>query len=93
MRSAIPPGATVAHLSVSLAEFLGCATVVLVGQDLGFTDGLYYCPGTAVHRVWDAELSPWNTLEMMEWQRIARMRGACSGARAWPAGRASPTGR
>ncbi len=65
-----------AHLSVSLAEFLGCTTVVLVGQDLGFTDGLYYCPGTAVHRVWEAELSPWNTLEMMEWQRIARMRGS-----------------
>ncbi|BAM02525.1 hypothetical protein PSMK_03660 [Phycisphaera mikurensis NBRC 102666] len=74
-REPIPPGSTVAHLSVSLARFLGCSAVVLVGQDLGFTDGLYYCPGTAVHRVWDAELSPWNTLEMMEWQRIARMRG------------------
>ena len=74
-RAPIPPGATVAHLSVSLAGFLGCATVVLVGQDLGFSNGLYYCPGTAVHRVWEAELSPWNTVEAMEWQRIARMRG------------------
>ena len=74
-RSPIPPGATVAHLSVSLAAFLGCTSIVLVGQDLGFSNGLYYCPGTAVHRVWEAELSPWNTVEMMEWQRIARMRG------------------
>ncbi|MEM9752857.1 MAG: 6-hydroxymethylpterin diphosphokinase MptE-like protein [Planctomycetota bacterium] len=74
-RNAIKPGATVAHLSVYLAEHLGCNPIALIGQDLGFSDGLYYAPGTAVHRVWEPELSPINTIEMMEWTRIARMRG------------------
>lgn len=71
----LPSGATVAHLSFYLAEHLGCDPIALVGQDLGFSDGLYYCPGTAVHRVWDCELNPFNTLEMLEWTRIVRMRG------------------
>lgn len=74
-RRAIPGGATVAHLSYYLARHLGCDPVVLVGQDLGFSDGLYYAPGTAVHRVWGCELGAFNTLETMEWQRVVRMRG------------------
>ena len=68
-------GATVAHLSYYLARHLGCDPVMFIGQDLGFSDGLYYAPGTAVHQVWDCELNAFNTLEMMEWQRVARMRG------------------
>lgn len=68
-------GATVAHLSFYLAQHLGCDPIVFIGQDLGFSDGLYYAPGTAVHRVWSSELGPFNTLEMMEWQRVVRMRG------------------
>jgi len=68
-------GATVAHLSLYLAWHLGCDPVMLTGQDLGFSDGLYYAPGTAVHKVWSAELNPFNTIEMMEWQRIVRMKG------------------
>ncbi len=68
-------GATVAHLSYYLARHLGCDPVMFIGQDLGFSDGLYYAPGTAVHQVWDPELNAFNTLEMMEWQRVARMRG------------------
>jgi hypothetical protein len=67
-------GATVAHLSVYLAQHLGCDPIILLGQDLGFSDGLYYCPGTAIHRVWANELGPFNTLENLEWQRIARHR-------------------
>ncbi|MFA7236330.1 MAG: 6-hydroxymethylpterin diphosphokinase MptE-like protein [Phycisphaeraceae bacterium] len=65
-------GSTVAHLSLYLAQFLGCDPITMIGQDLGFSDGLYYCPGTAIHEVWSTELSPFNTLEMMEWKRIAR---------------------
>jgi hypothetical protein len=68
-------GATVAHLSFYLAQYLGCDPIMFIGQDLGFSDGLYYCPGTAVHRVWSSELNPLNTVEMMEWRRIMRMRG------------------
>lgn len=70
----LPPGATVAHLSLYLARFLGCNPIALIGQDLGFTDGLYYTPGTAIHDVWSTELNPFNTIEMMEWQRIVRHR-------------------
>jgi hypothetical protein len=67
-------GSTVAHLSFYLAQYLGCDPIIFVGQDLGFSDGLYYCPGTAIHQVWANELSTFNTLEMMEWRRIVRHR-------------------
>ncbi|MEM9790652.1 MAG: 6-hydroxymethylpterin diphosphokinase MptE-like protein [Planctomycetota bacterium] len=65
---------TVAHLCFYLAQHLGCDPILFIGQDLGFADGLYYCPGTAVHRVWSPELNQLNTVEMLEWTRIARMR-------------------
>lgn len=74
----IQAGATVAHLSFYLAQHLGCDPIMLIGQDLGFSDGLYYCPGTAIHDVWATELNSFNTLEMMEWQRIVRHRGLLS---------------
>ncbi|MGN6367385.1 MAG: motility associated factor glycosyltransferase family protein [Phycisphaerae bacterium] len=78
LRDAFPPrmglkaGATVAHLSFYLAEFLGCDPIILTGQDLGFVDGLYYKPGTAIHETWGVELGRFNTLETKEWERIAR---------------------
>lgn len=71
----IQTGATVAHLSFYLAQHLGCDPIMFIGQDLGFSDGLYYCPGTAIHDVWAPELNAFNTVEMMEWQRIVRHRG------------------
>jgi hypothetical protein len=71
----LAPGATVAHLAYSLARYLGCDPVMLIGQDLAFTDGQYYAAGAAIHDVWANELGPLNTLETMEWQRIVRWRG------------------
>lgn len=71
----ISPGATVAHLSYYLARHMGCDPVMLIGQDLAFTDGQYYAAGAAIHDVWSTELNPFNTLETMEWQRIVRWRG------------------
>ncbi len=71
---ALPPGATVAHLAYYLARHLACDPVILIGQDLGFTDGQYYASGAAIHSVWAGELNPFNSLETMEWQRIARSR-------------------
>lgn len=68
-------GTTVAHLSFYLAQLLGCDPILFIGQDLGFSDGLYYCPGTAVHNVWAGEIGAFNTIETMEWTRIVRMRG------------------
>lgn len=67
-------GATVAHLSFYLAQHLGCDPIMFIGQDLGFSDGLYYAPGTAVHNVWSSEVTPFNTIEMMEWRRVVRMK-------------------
>lgn len=74
-RTPIRAGATVAHLSFYLAQHLGCDPIIFIGQDLGFSDGLYYAPGTAVHQVWSSEINPFNTIEMMEWRRIVRMKG------------------
>ena len=71
----IKAGTTVAHLSFYLAELLGCDPIIFIGQDLGFSDGLYYAPGTAVHKVWEPELGAFNTIETMEWTRVVRMRG------------------
>ncbi len=71
----IKAGTTVAHLSFYLAELLGCDPIIFIGQDLGFSDGLYYAPGTAVHQVWEPELGAFNTIETMEWTRVVRMRG------------------
>ncbi|MHC4946711.1 MAG: 6-hydroxymethylpterin diphosphokinase MptE-like protein [Planctomycetota bacterium] len=73
-RGTLPPGATVAHLAFYLAEHLGCDPIAMIGQDLAFPDGLYYAPGTAIDDVWAPELNPFNTIEMMQWQRIVRHR-------------------
>ena len=70
--------ATVAHLAYVFARFLGCDPVALIGQDLGFTDGLYYAPGNAIHEVWRPEFGMFNTIETMEWERIVRHRGQLS---------------
>ncbi|MCG3123729.1 MAG: hypothetical protein GIKADHBN_02150 [Phycisphaerales bacterium] len=67
-------GATVAHLAYYLARHMGCDPVIMIGQDLGFTDGQYYHAGAAIHGVWAGELNEFNTLEMLEWQRIVRSR-------------------
>lgn len=71
-RDRLKPGATVAHLCHYLARHMGCDPVILVGQDLGFSDGQYYASGAAIHDVWACELNEFTTLEMREWERIVR---------------------
>jgi hypothetical protein len=73
-RKQLPAGATVAHLAYYLAEHLGCDPIIFVGQDLGFSDGLCYTPGTSYEDVWRPELSRFCTLEMKQWEQIARDR-------------------
>jgi hypothetical protein len=73
--AALESASTVAHLSYHFARYLGCDPVALIGQDLGFTDGLYYARGTAIDDVWSTELNPFNTIAKMEWERIVRHRG------------------
>jgi hypothetical protein len=67
-------GATVAHLAYYLAEHLGCDPIIFVGQDLGFSDGLCYTPGTSYEDVWRPELSEFCTTEMKQWEQIVRDR-------------------
>ena len=73
-RPRLKSGATVAHLSFYLAEYLGCDPIVFVGQDLGFSDGLCYAAGTSYDDVWRPELNRFHTVEMKQWEQIARER-------------------
>ncbi len=73
-RATLPAGATVAHLAYYVAEHLGCNPIIFVGQDLGFSEGLAYTPGTSYDDMWRPELSRYNSVEMMQWQRIVRDR-------------------
>jgi hypothetical protein len=73
-KARLPSGATVAHLAYYLAEHLGSDPIVFVGQDLGFSDGLCYAPGTSYDDVWRPELSRFCTVEMKQWEQIARER-------------------
>jgi hypothetical protein len=43
----LPVCGSVSTLAFSLAQRLGCSPIVLVGQDLAYTDGKAYAPGSA----------------------------------------------
>jgi hypothetical protein len=73
-KAKLQDGATVAHLAYYLAEHLGCDPIIFIGQDLGFSDGLCYAPGTSHEDVWRPELSRFCTLEMKHWDVIVRER-------------------
>ncbi len=70
----LPAGTTVAHLAFYLAQYIGADPIIFIGQDLGFTNNVYYSPGTAIHSVWRPEFNRFCTLEMKEWERIMRHR-------------------
>lgn len=67
-------GATVAHLSLYLAEHLGADPVILVGQDLCHPYGITHMPGSSIHENWMPELNRFSTFEMKEWETILRIR-------------------
>lgn len=73
-KARLPAGATVAHLAYYLAEYVGGDPIIFLGQDLGFSDGLCYTPGTSYEDVWRPELSRFCTLEMKQWEQIVRDR-------------------
>ena len=73
-KAGLPSGSTVAHLAYYLAEYLECDPIIFVGQDLGFSDGLYYIPGTSYEDVWRPELGRFCTMEMKNWEQIVRER-------------------
>ena len=73
-KTTLRAGSTVAHLAFYLAEHMGCDPIMFVGQDLGFSDGLYYSPGTSYDDVWRPELGRFCTPEMKQWEQIVRER-------------------
>jgi hypothetical protein len=73
-RARLEAGSTVAHLAFYLAQHLSCDPILLVGQDLSFTEGLYYPPGMPIENIWRPEMSRFQTIEMKQWERIARAR-------------------
>src|SRR5439155_26260044 len=73
-KAGLPSGSTVAHLAYYLAEYMGSDPIMFVGQDLGFSDGLYYAPGTSYEDVWRPELGRFCTVEMKQWEQIVRER-------------------
>lgn len=73
-RGRLAAGATVAHLAFYLAQHLGCDPIMFVGQDLGFSDGLCYMPGTSYDDVWRPELGRFCSMEAKQWEQIVRDR-------------------
>ncbi len=71
-RDGLTAGATVAHLAFYLANYLGCDPIIFVGQDLAFTGHVFYVPGVEIHQAWRSEINRYNSIEMKEWDRIAR---------------------
>lgn len=71
-RGQLPPASSVGHMSYNFLRYIGCDPVILVGQDLAYTDGVYYGAGAAIHEQWSCELGPFNTLETMETDRCRR---------------------
>ena len=74
LRDGLKAGATVAHLALYLAEYLGCDPVAFVGQDLAFTNGVFYTPGVEVHNSWRPEMNRFYSIETKEWERVVRHR-------------------
>ncbi|MFO0840220.1 MAG: 6-hydroxymethylpterin diphosphokinase MptE-like protein [Phycisphaerae bacterium] len=73
-RGGLKAGSTVAHLALYLAEHLGCDPIIMIGQDLCYAEGLYYPPGMPIEQIWRPELGRFCTVEMKQWERIARNR-------------------
>lgn len=73
-RGDLRPGSTVAQLALYFAEYLGCDPIIFVGQDLAFTDGMFYLPGSPVEQIWRPEMNRFQTVEMKQWERVARNR-------------------
>jgi hypothetical protein len=73
-KARLPAGATVAHLAFYLAQHMGCDPIIFVGQDLGFSDGLSYVPGTGHDAAARPEYGRFYTPEMKQWEQIVRDR-------------------
>ncbi len=73
-RGGLKAGSTVAHLAFYLAQHLGCDPIVFVGQDLAFSEGMFYIPGSPIEQIWACELGRFCTIEMKQWERIVRNR-------------------
>ncbi len=73
-RGHLDTGGTVANLCYSLAGLLGADPVIFVGLDLAYTHHTTHLPGTAIHEQWAPELNRFSTLQLKEWEQLARIR-------------------
>lgn len=73
-RGELRPGSTVAQLALYFADYLGCDPIIFAGQDLAFSDGMFYLPGSPVEQIWRPEMNRFQTIEMKQWERIVRNR-------------------
>ena len=73
-RGEMRAGTTVAHLAFYVAQHLGCDPILFVGQDLAYSEGMFYIPGSPVEKIWEPELNRFETIEMKQWERIVRNR-------------------
>ena len=93
-RGKLRAGSTVAHLSLYLAEHLGCDPIILIGQDLSFSEGLYYPAGMPIEQIWRPELNRFCTVEMKQWERVrAHAADRCAWSRTFAAATRTPTSR
>jgi len=73
-RGELRPGTTVAHLAFYLAQHLGCDPIIFIGQDLSYSEGMFYMPGSPIEKIWAPEFNRFQTVEMKQWERIVRNR-------------------
>jgi hypothetical protein len=73
-RGEMRAGTTVAHLAFYVAQHLGCDPILFVGQDLAYSEGMFYIPGSPLEKTWEPELNRFETIEMKQWERIVRNR-------------------
>jgi hypothetical protein len=79
----LPQGTTVAHTAFYFAEFCGADPMILVGQDLAFTDNLYYSAGNGLHQLWQPELNRFHSIESKEWERLVRRKSQLLNVPGW----------
>ena len=58
-------GSTVAHMAYAVAEHLGCGPIMMIGQDLAFTDGKYYPECVIKAHPWKEECMTLKTETLM----------------------------
>jgi hypothetical protein len=80
LHGGLPMSGSVSTVAFSLARVLGCSPIVLVGQDLAYSDGRTYATGTG-YEASTAKVNPVTGVIDLRWNdEILRVHGAAQGA-------------